>query len=129
MMMTRAWTACDPVERALLIEVMARWVGPQSNNGEIPYSVREAAVALNVGKNAAARAFHGLEEKGFLVATTKGGFNWKGGRATRWLVPMCSDDRRLGAKPLRTFASWEPPVNEQATRTEKSKPRSHTRTK
>ena len=61
-----AWHSISPLARSLLIEVWRRYNG--QNNGEISYSVREAAKALHVGKDTANRAFHELEDREFLKA-------------------------------------------------------------
>jgi Fic family protein len=68
MLDSKAWQSLDPVARALYVELTRRYRGPNSNNGKIPYSVREAAIALNVSRNTAARAFQHLTERGFTVA-------------------------------------------------------------
>jgi DNA-binding transcriptional MocR family regulator len=40
-----------------------------NNNGRISLSVRQAAERLNLTRNTAAKAFHQLQEKGFIVMT------------------------------------------------------------
>ena len=52
--------------RALLIEVWLRHNG--QNNGDISFSVREAARRLKCSKDTASKWFRELEDKGFLVA-------------------------------------------------------------
>jgi hypothetical protein len=64
-MNSEAWRSLSPNARALYVEIAARYHG--TNNGRIPFSVREAAEALHIGKNAAAAAFKELQDRGFLV--------------------------------------------------------------
>lgn len=65
-----AWRALSPVAQALYPWLKLEWRGPQANNnGRIQLSVRQAAERLGVGVNTAARAFHELQAKGFLVMT------------------------------------------------------------
>jgi predicted transcriptional regulator len=107
MMGSAAWRSLLPVERAIQIELMSRWVGPGSNNGSIPFSVREAAEAVNVSKDTAARALQILVEKGFLSRTSRGAFSRKGRHATEWLVTLWDDDR-TNRQATKDFARWEP---------------------
>lgn len=69
-METPAWRALSPTAQALYPWLKLEWRGPQNNNnGKIRLSVRQAADRLGVGINTAARAFHDLQAKGFLVVT------------------------------------------------------------
>src|SRR5690242_15781736 len=82
-----AWTSLNPVERALYVELSSRYAGPDSDtNGRIVFSVRQAADALHVSKATAARAFDGLQRRGFISVQKLGGFNLKDrkGQATEW---------------------------------------------
>lgn len=56
-----------PGPRALYIELKRRFTG--SNNGQIFLSHREAAKALNVGRDTLAGYFRVLKERGFIVET------------------------------------------------------------
>ena len=70
MMEAPAWRALSPVAQALYPWLKLEWRGPQANNnGNIQLSVRQAAERLGVGVNTAARAFHELQAKGFIVVT------------------------------------------------------------
>src|SRR5258708_19171829 len=105
-----AWQSLDPVARALYVEMARRYRGPNSNNGKIPYSVREAAAAMNVSRNTANRAFHHLEERGFIVAKKHSGFNVKGRTSTEWLLTEFPDDTLTGTHiATKDFMSWTPP--------------------
>jgi len=109
MLGSTAWQSLDPVSRALYVEMSRRYRGPNSNNGKIPYSVREAAAALNVGRNTANRAFHRLAERGFIVPKTPSGFNVKGRISTEWLLTEFPDDTLASANiATKTFMSWTP---------------------
>src|SRR5262249_51768372 len=61
-----------------------RYAGDGSNNGRLPYSVREAAAEFRIGKTTASRALDSLEAHGFIVPVTKGAFSLKKRHATEW---------------------------------------------
>lgn len=70
-METPAWRALSPVAQALYPWLKLEWRGPKfNNNGKIQLSVRQAAERLGVTRNTASKAFHELQEKGFIVMTT-----------------------------------------------------------
>lgn len=72
MMETPAWRALSPTAQALYVWFKLEWKGPRANNnGKIRFSVRQAANALGVARDTAARAIHDLQAKGFLVMTQK----------------------------------------------------------
>src|SRR5262245_46445011 len=81
MMECQAWRSLDGNARAIYIELAKLYFG--TNNGRIGFSVRQAAHAINVSKDTAARAVRHLQERGFIVATAKGCFDGKR-QATRW---------------------------------------------
>lgn len=58
--------------RAIYTAIKFRYNG--RNNGSIPYSNREAAEELKIGKSTAARAFQELVSHGFIVAEQKGSY-------------------------------------------------------
>lgn len=63
-----AWRAMSCTAQALYIWLLLEWKGAKyNNNGKIMLSVRQAAERLGVGVNTAARAFHELQAKGFIV--------------------------------------------------------------
>ncbi|WP_299847731.1 hypothetical protein [uncultured Roseovarius sp.] len=64
---SEAWSALKPGPRALYIELKRRYTG--GNNGSLHMSHREAAAALNVGRDTAAGYFLSLIETGFIVMT------------------------------------------------------------
>ena len=73
-------------QQSTYIELARRYRGPNSNNGKIPYSVREAAKALNIGRSTAQRCFERLIAYGFLSISKRSGFSRKGRVATEWLL-------------------------------------------
>ena len=64
---SQAWNSLSGNARALYVELAQRYNG--SNNGRIPYSVREAVRALHVSKATVSRLFRGLEDHGFIICT------------------------------------------------------------
>lgn len=65
-----AWRALSPVAQALYPWLKLEWRGPSNNNnGKIRLSVRQASERLGVSLNTAARGFHDLQAKGFIVVT------------------------------------------------------------
>lgn len=95
-----AWRSLGPVERAVYLELRDRFNG--HNNGSIGLGCREAAEAVNVGRNVANRALKVLEQVGLIEAATKGAFRQNGRRATDWLLTELPDDR-TGHAALKTF--------------------------
>ena len=83
-MRTEAWRSLDCVARCAYLELAMRYAGPGSNNGCLPYSLREMAAMLNVSKMTAQRALHKLQERGFIVETKRGAFSLKLRHATEW---------------------------------------------
>jgi len=77
-----AWATLTANARAIYIQIAARYMG--SNNGRIPYSVREAASALRISTATASRAIRQLEELGFIATVIKGAFSFKKRHATEW---------------------------------------------
>ena len=67
---TPAWRSLSLAARCVWFELMRRWKGPHgSNNGDLYLSSREAADFLNIGKGSAQRAFHELQDRGFIRIT------------------------------------------------------------
>jgi hypothetical protein len=100
---TDAWRSLTPVCRQLYVEIARRYNG--SNNGRIPYSVRQACADLHIGKATASTAFRVLGERGFIVAVQKGAFSWKIRHATEWRLTEfpCDVTNELATKG---FARW-----------------------
>jgi hypothetical protein len=103
MLRTAAWRALPPASRALYVELAQRYNG--SNNGEISMSVREAAALVHIAKDTATKAFHELEEKGFIRRNVCGSFNWKLKHATTWVLT----EHPVGdTAATKEFARWQP---------------------
>jgi DNA-binding transcriptional MocR family regulator len=117
LMQTEAWRSLDATERAIYVEIASRYRGPESNNGRIPYSVREAAAALHIGKATASRALRSLEDRGFIVATQRGAFSFKVRHATEWRLTEfpCDVTDQLATKE---FARWSPQNSESGPSSE-----------
>jgi hypothetical protein len=102
---TPAWKSLNANARAIYIEMTARYHG--SNNGQIPYAVREAAKSLRIGKSTAAIAIEMLEDRGFIVAVTEGHFRRKDRHATEWRLTEFGCDV-THALPSKDFTRWSP---------------------
>jgi DNA-binding transcriptional MocR family regulator len=110
MLASQAWQSIDGNCRALYIEVARRYRGPNSNNGKIPYSVREAANALNIGRSTAQRCFERLLDRGFVRIGKRSGFSMKGRVATEWLLTEFPDDTSsISIVASKEFMKWTPP--------------------
>lgn len=72
-METPAWRALSLCAQSLYVWLKLEWRGPNANNnGKISLSVRQAAELIGVRPDTAAKAFHDLQAKGFLVLTQYG---------------------------------------------------------
>lgn len=109
LMHTDAWRSLDATARAVYVEMAARYGGPGSNNGRIPYSVREAAESLRIGKTTAARALDRLQARGFIVPIKKGAFSLKLKHATEWRLTEFSCDM-THALASKEFTRWKPEI-------------------
>ncbi|OQP84215.1 hypothetical protein BTR14_20590 [Rhizobium rhizosphaerae] len=112
---SHAWQAASVYEQALYLAIKRRYNG--RNNGDIPMSHREAEQLLNCSNRPIAKAFAGLEEKGFIKPVTKGSFDWKvakqgknHGRSTRWELTELPPDlpQRVLGGGTKEFMSWKP---------------------
>lgn len=103
--LSAAWRACSPNERAAYLELKWRFKG--TNNGEIVLSLRELAAALHVGKTTAGKALADLEAKGFIVTVTRSGFNVKIRKAAEYRLTeyVCNV---AGELPTKAFMRWRP---------------------
>ena len=107
LMQTPAWKSLNGNQRAIYVEMAALYRGPGSNNGRIPYSTRQGAESLRIGKSTAARAFAALQERGFIVARIKGAFSLKLRHATEWRLTEFPCDV-TNQSPTKDFARWPP---------------------
>ncbi len=98
MLASAAWQALDGNSRALYVEVARRYRGPNSNNGKIPYSVREAAKVLNIGRSTAQRCFGRLIANGFIRISK-----------SEWLLTEFPDDTTATTGiASKDFMKWTP---------------------
>jgi hypothetical protein len=98
----QAWRSLDGNARSIYIELAKLYRG--ANNGQIGFSVRQAARAVLVSTATAARAMIQLQDRGFIVAMTKGNFTCKR-HATRWRLTEFACDV-TGQPASRDFESW-----------------------
>lgn len=109
LMATAAWRSLDATARAIYVDMAARYGGTNSNNGRLPYSVREAAESLRIGKTTAGRALKLLQARGFIVPTMKGAFSLKLRHATEWRLTEfpCDMTHAIASKE---FMRWTPEI-------------------
>lgn len=98
---TSAWQSLSPQGVATYVALSQIYNG--SNNGEIALSVRAAARQLHIAKDTATKAFHELEEKGFIRRNVCGSFNWKLRHATTWILTEHAFNDQPATKD---FARW-----------------------
>lgn len=125
MLASVAWRALDGNCRGLYVEIARRYRGPNSNNGKIPFSVREAAVALSIGRSTAQRCFDRLKQLGFLRVSKRSGFNNKGRVSTEWLLTEFPDDTITTSGPIvasKDFMKWAPENSFHGPTTETDSP-------
>ncbi len=107
MLSSIAYRTLKPGPRSLLVEFHHRYNG--RNNGQIIFSQREMARAINVSdRQTIAKYVRDLEAAGFINAIKRGGFNIKSpteSRATEWALTMFP----IGDLPAaKLFMSWRP---------------------
>lgn len=111
LMNTAAWQSLNGNQRAIYIEMAARYAGAGSNNGKLHYSVREAADTLHIGKTTAARDLKILQERGFIVCEIAGGFNRKVRHASTWRLTEFPCDVKHTLSGSKEFARWCPEIH------------------
>ena len=104
LMQSEAWRSLDGNARAIYIELDMLYRGVGTNNGQIGFSARQAARAILVSPATAARAMIHLQDRGFIVAVTKGNFTRKR-HATRWRLTEFHCDV-TGQPASRDFEAW-----------------------
>jgi len=104
MMQSQAWRSLDANARVIYIELAMLYRGVGTNNGQIGFSARQAARATQVSTATAARAMIHLQDRGFIVAVTKGHFDRKR-QATRWRLTEFACDV-TGQPASRDFETW-----------------------
>jgi hypothetical protein len=124
---SQAWNSLSGNARALYIEIARRYNG--SNNGRIPYSVREAKQSLHISSDTASRLLDILQDRGFIVCTKRGGFSLKTTKdASEWALTEYDCDHPP-AHATKDFMRWQPEgvdidmLNRQPSHHRKSKTR------
>jgi len=103
MLNSDAWRSLKPYHRALYVELAMRFNG--LNNGEIAFSVRQAARQIHTAKDTASKAFRELAAKGFIKINQPGSFDWKLRHATTWILTEHPLGEDLATKE---FMKWRP---------------------
>ena len=102
-----AWKDMTTDARCLVLAIWERHNG--TNNGHISFSHREAVIVLKRGTDKTRQAFKDAQEHGFLIAKTKGSFDWKvgagEGKATEWELTTEPCGNQLAKKP---YKKWQP---------------------
>jgi DNA-binding transcriptional MocR family regulator len=104
-----AWKALSTTAQALYPWLKLEWHGTtRNNNGRISLSVRQAAERLGVGINTAAKGFHDLQAKGFIVVTKSAHLGVRGhGSSPEYelteLAPNAAQNR-----PNKLYKQWRP---------------------
>jgi hypothetical protein len=112
MLACQAWRSLDSNSKMLYAELARRYRGPNSNNGRIAYSVREAARALSISRATAQRCFEKLIDRGFTKIGKRSGFSMKGRVATEWLLSEFPDDTTASTGiASKDFMKWTPDLN------------------
>jgi DNA-binding XRE family transcriptional regulator len=105
MLKSLAWRSLTGNAIKLLIVVWQRHNGV--NNGEISFSVREAA-DVGLSKSAAWRAFRELREKGFLAITRESAFSLKTHAARCWRLTAEPSGPQGDVRATKDFMTWSP---------------------
>lgn len=105
-----AWQSLDCTARSLFVVLLERFNG--SNNGDISLSQREAAKALHVRPDTAARAFDKLIERGFIRMARDSSFHVKARYARTWILTLHPYRDALATKD---FMRWRPSAEIQNT--------------
>ena len=107
-METPAWRALPPTAQALYVWLKLEWRGPKANNnGKICLSVRQAAEKMGVSLNTAAKAYHDLQAKGFIVVTQPARLGVSGdARATTYELTEITLPHSGQNAGRRLYQSW-----------------------
>ena len=108
MLESEAWKSLTANARAIYLEIAARYAGPSSNNGRIPYSVGEAAASLKISRATACRALQQLQDRGFIAVVKRGAFSLKTKHASEWRLTEFPCDVS-GDLSTKDFMKWRAP--------------------
>jgi DNA-binding IclR family transcriptional regulator len=100
-----AWQSLSIPARCAYLEFLDIYDG--NNNGRIAMSASSLAAKLPIGRATASRAISELEDRGFIEAVRRGGFNVKHGlrRATEWRLTRFHC-QATGTPASRNFMRW-----------------------
>ncbi|GGL58449.1 hypothetical protein [Wenxinia marina] len=103
-----AWRALSTAAQALYPWLRLEWHGAEyNNNGSIRLSVRQAADRLGVGRAAAARAFHDLQAKGWIVVVEPASLGVEGeARAPAYELTEIALPHAGNTGPRRLYRTW-----------------------
>jgi hypothetical protein len=109
-MATQAWRALSTTAQALYPWLKLEWRGWRANNnGTIRLSVRQAAQCLGVTPDCAAKAFHELQAKGFLVQTEGASLGTLGAaKSPAWEITELGMLRGEQAQGRKLYNDWRP---------------------
>jgi hypothetical protein len=103
---SHAWRSLTGNAAKLYVELAKRYNG--NNNGRIPYSVREAAKALNASYQTAMRSLQLLQDRGFIVCMKRGAFSLKAApSASEWRLTEYNNDTPP-EHATKDFMRWRP---------------------
>lgn len=104
-----AWRALSASAQALYPWVKMEWKGPQANNnGKISLPVREAAARLGCNLKTAARAFHDLQAKGFLILREHGRMGTEGkGAPPQYEITELVTPGSDGSAGSKLYLHWQ----------------------
>ena len=102
-----AWRALSPKAQALYPWLKMEWKGHKANNnGKISFSVRQAAKCKGVSNDTAAKAFHELQSKGFIVMTEPASLGVKGqGKCPKYEITELELPDKPSGRCL--FSKWK----------------------
>jgi hypothetical protein len=107
LLLTPAWRDLNCYARAGYIELSMRYGGKNSNNGRIPYSVREMAENLHISlPTARLRVFRPLQTHGFIVETKRGRYGRKRTYASEWRLTEFACDVTQ-EPPTHAYRQWQ----------------------
>lgn len=115
-MQTEAWRSLSGNAVKVLLALVARDNG--TRNGELSFSVREAADVANLSPATAKRCLDELQDRGFIRCTQKGAFSRKVQHASTWRYTWQAwPEGKMG--PTRDFEKWKPGGNTRCQKLQK----------
>ena len=101
MLASPAYRSLSLAGRCLLTEMYRLFNG--ENNGTLYLSVRTAATLLDVNPKTALKAFHEIEQRGFVRPAQRGAFSLKVRHATSWVL---TEFEHAGQVATKDFMRW-----------------------